>query len=81
MKLKPVDEIPEWGKGGRYHRLLREFLKSPHRYVEVVDFKVKPRTVYRQFIQAVKRGGYPVKVHLRGDRVFLEKLNVSKHEI
>ena len=63
-------EIREHG----YNKLLKDFLNSGERFAEVVDFKAKPRTVYGSLYRIARRKGYPVKVHLRRGRVFLERI-------
>jgi len=57
-----------------YDRLLKDFLNSGERFAEVVDFKAKPRTVYSSLYHIAKKKGYPVKVHIRRGRVFLERI-------
>jgi len=81
MKLKPVDRIPspQEGRKGKsmYYNLVRQFLQSGHKYVEVTEMKAKPKAVYQNLVKTVRTHNFPVKVHIRKDRVFLERLDSS----
>lgn len=76
MNIIPVDQIPK--KRG-YHKLqemLEEFVKSPN---DVVKVQIKegeyksPSSCVKSLYCAVKRSGYAIKIHMRGDDIYLEK--------
>lgn len=76
MKLVPVDQIPK--KRG-YHKLqdmLEEFVKSSDDLVKI-QFKENEyknaKACCSSLYCAVKRSGYAIKIHMRGDDIYLEK--------
>ncbi len=75
MKTKPVDSMPRRGK----HKLqdfISEFVRSDEKIVEVIfdsnDYK-SPKVCYSCLHLAARNMNSGIKVHIRGDKVFMEK--------
>lgn len=81
MKFVEVDSIPKNSIDGRREKkdvktILLEFLDSGVKYAEVIftdqDYS-SPFNARNSISQTVWRQGFPITVHLRDDRVFLER--------
>lgn len=77
MKLIPVDSVPK--RCGKHHLqdMIKEFVNGDDKIVRI-DFSkhdYKSARICRSCIgSAVKRSGHPIRVSIRGNEVFMQKI-------
>lgn len=81
MKLKAVDNVPEWFRRPRYklEAVFEEFMRMNVKVVKV-DLKEgeykTPKAAYTVLYKAAKRYAVPVKVHKRADDIYFERTDI-----
>lgn len=76
MKLIPTDYIPEKRQKHKLQNLIEEFVHSPYKVVKcqfTKDDYISPVVCATCLRNAIRRSKYSVKVHKRGDEVYLAK--------
>lgn len=75
MTLTPVESLPKKENRGFRHdlqTLVKEFMNGDARIAKI-DGYVFTYSLYNGLRAAVQRSGYPVRVHMRGNDVYLVK--------
>ena len=78
IAFAPVDKMTtHYNRGkGVNQNLLKRFVDSEFDLVEVLEVGEKPRVKAANLYDCAKKNGYKnVKVHLKGNKVYLEKVN------
>lgn len=83
MKLVPIDKLPidelpkEKHPSNKLQKLIKEFCDSDNKIVKInLDNRdyTDVQSAYASLYKSVKHSKRPVKVHKRGDEIYLTKL-------
>jgi len=79
IELKPVDKLPKPKRqvGSEYDEILKSFLKSEHKYAEIIIKKeIKKQSLASSIRNRIKKLGLKdrIKLREREGKLYLEKL-------
>jgi len=78
IEIEPVDQIPPPVRVKRksvYDDIIEKALTSETKYFKV-KFEGNAKTVYQALFKRIRKGKLPLKLHMRGEDLYLENLEI-----
>jgi len=80
IEIEPIDRIPPPVRVKRksmYDDIISKALNSESKYFKV-KFEGNVKSVYQALFKRIRKENLPLKLHIRGEELFIENLEIIK---